>query len=137
MKRIIEEDVPLKRTVILDFDVEGYHNWPDAPHEVQFLRNPHRHTFRIRAGIEVSHNDREVEIFIEQNKVREALFHKYEKRGRNSLDFGNHSCEDIAEFILSRMVRGFTWGFVSPMEQYKWVEVLEDGRGGARVEVKE
>ena len=102
--------------VILDFDIEGYHCYPSAPRAVDFLSHKHRHLFRIKCGLGVTHNDRDKEIFIEQDKIKTFLNDKY---GR-PCNFNTKSCEMIAEEILEKF-------------NCKWVEVLEDGRGGAKV----
>jgi hypothetical protein len=110
----------MRTTVIVDFDVVGFHQYDDAPERVAFLRNRHRHLFRIRAGYQVTGLDREREIFIEENALRAVL----RKLFGNPAEFGPRSCETIAAFLLrAAYARGC-----------RWVEVLEDGRGGARVE---
>ena len=37
-----------KKTVILDFDLIGFHFFKNAPEEVDFLKYNHRHIFRFR-----------------------------------------------------------------------------------------
>jgi hypothetical protein len=101
--------------VILDFDVVGFHRWPGAPSEVAFLRHEHRHLFRIRIGICVTNLDREVEIFMEEDALRAHLASAYGQPCR----FAARSCEHIATELLS-------------FSGAEWVEVLEDGCGGAR-----
>lgn len=108
----------MKRSMIIDFDIEGFHHYPDAPDEVSFLEYNHRHLFQIRCGWGVEHNDREKEIFIYTDKVINWLVSKY----GSPCQFGSMSCEMIAEEIILNI-------FPSP----EWVEVFEDGKGGARV----
>jgi len=108
----------MRTEVIIDFDVEGYHQWPNAPDIVSFLRSRHRHIFQIRAGIVVSHQDRDREIFMETAAATQILMDKY---GNEPFEFGCNSCEMIASLILLK-TPGCTW-----------VEVFEDHRGGARV----
>lgn len=103
-------------TVILDFDVDGFHRYPAAPAEVAFLRSSHRHLFRIQIEYTVETIDREREIFLEEAKVKQWLNERFGTPCR----FGERSCEMIAHEIL----RAF--GASS-------VRVLEDGRGGACV----
>lgn len=110
------------KQVILDFDIVGFHNYPNAPIEVEFLKNNHRHNFRIRVGYNVKDSDREKEIFIQEGFLQDYLFETYGA----PCQFENMSCEMIAEDLLEFIVDD---GGV-------WVEVLEDGRGGAKVEVK-
>ena len=111
----------MKTTVIIDFDIAGLHNYPDAPDEVQFLRHRHRHLFRIRAGFFVNGLDREKEIFIMQSKVFEYL-----KRDFGfPCEFKQMSCEMIAQTLLIHFKHN----------NMIWCEVFEDNRGGARVEL--
>jgi len=113
-----------KRTIILVFDVEGHHRWKDAPDDVFFLRDEHRHLFRIKIGMKVNHNDRDKEIFLMQQLYKEYLKVKYEVCvGEYKYhDFGNMSCEAIAEEIIKLD------------NSICWVEVLEDNLGGAKIE---
>jgi hypothetical protein len=111
----------MKKTVILDFNVEGYHHYVNAPKQVDFLRNKHRHLFQIRVGYSVMDLDREKEIFIQQNYLKEYLHESY----GYPCQFNNMSCEMIAQDLLEFILDD---GGV-------WVEVFEDGLGGARVEV--
>lgn len=109
----------IRKRVVLDFDLEGYHKWENAIPEVLFLRNEHRHMFQIRVEIEVQDSDREVEIFIETGRLQDYLMESYGA----PCQFEGMSCEHIAEDILQ-------WGFE---DGYKRVEVYEDGKGGAVV----
>ena len=44
----------MNKTVILDFDLVGFHKWENAPEEVDFLSYKHRHNFRFRLGYKVT-----------------------------------------------------------------------------------
>jgi hypothetical protein len=107
--------------VLTEFDVVGFHHYPDAPNKVDFLKHKHRHIFTIKMGYNVKDLDRELEIFIMQDYVKDYLYETY---GSPCL-FENMSCEMIAKEILE---------FSIP-DGVKFVEVLEDGKGGARVEI--
>jgi|TARA_Y100000310_G_C20577076_1_gene760982 hypothetical protein len=107
----------MKKLVVIDFDIEGFHYYPKAPKEVSFLSAEHRHLFQVKAGWLIKNSNRELEIFIQTDKVMNWLRSKY----GNPCKFESMSCEMIAEDIL----KNFNCYFV---------EVLEDGQGGARVE---
>lgn len=107
----------MERQVITYNTIEGLHMWPDAPVSVAHLRNQHRHVFVIRCWWEVSHNEREIEIQMMQHVVEGFILNKM--GGNYPVDFGDMSCESIAELILERF------------EQCVKCEVLEDGYGGA------
>lgn len=109
------------KTVILDFDIEGFHFYPNAPKKVSFLEHNHRHIFQIRAGYKVEDSNREKEIFIEQDYLKDYLSESY----GSPCQFENMSCEMIAGEILD----------FAQEDGCVWVEVFEDGKGGARVEL--
>lgn len=108
----------MKTSIIINLSVEGVHCWP-ACHirEVEFLRNPHRHIFRICCKKAVSHLDRDIEIIRFKRGVREHLEKKY---GSPCCEFGAMSCEMLA----AELARTFGLDYCS---------VLEDGENGAEV----
>lgn len=98
---------------------EGQHCWPDAPEEVIFLRNVHRHMFCVCVRMEVFHNDREIEFIILKHQVEDFIA---------DADWPLHTscemmCESILEFIQSKYGPGRRIS----------VEVSEDGENGAVV----
>lgn len=102
--------------IVTKNEVEGFHAWEQAPEKVAFLRDQHRHVFEIYSQFEVSHEEREIEIIMQQWEIEEYLHNKYGK----PCAFGGMSCESIAREILERF------------NAYE-VKVLEDGAGGAIV----
>ena len=105
----------MKRQVITYNAIQGFHRWPDAPSSVEYLSYVHRHIFIIRCKAGVSHNEREIEINTEQDRIEKAL---HEAFGSPCM-FGSMSCESIAEWLLGQF------------PELNNVEVLEDGFGGA------
>lgn len=104
---------------------EGLHRWKDAPEEVSFLREYHRHMFHVRFEAEVTKEDRDIEFILlkrELNSLVETLFVGVK------LD---NSCEMIAKRICDFMTR----------ERHLCAgraarcEVSEDGENGAIVEI--
>lgn len=112
--------ISTKNTVIIQFTQEGFHNYPDAPTEVKFLRADHRHSFIIKMAFEVSHNNREKEIFLMRDEVRFMLTEFY----GSPCQFDAMSCEMIAQELLEHFEED---GAI-------WAEVWEEETGGARVE---
>ena len=111
----------MKTTVEIQFEIEGFHHYPNAPQKVNFLSHNHRHTFKIKAGYFVTDLNREKEIFIEREYIKEYLTEAF----GSPCEFGAMSCEMIAKEILE---------YGQP-EQMIWCEVWEEKTGGARVEV--
>lgn len=108
-------------TIIINFDVVGFHFYEDAPSDVEFLKNKHRHIFNIKIGLKVSKTNREKEIFIVEKIFKDYICELYGEPA----EFNGMSCEMIAEQILMKFKKD---GCV-------WVEVLEDSKSGARVEL--
>lgn len=111
----------MKTTVIVNFEIEGYHNYPDAPEKVKFLSYPHRHTFVVKAGYLVNDLNREKEIFICRDELKDYLFESFGV----PCQFQNMSCEMIAKEILE----------FAEEDGMIWCEVWEELTGGARVEL--
>jgi len=111
----------MKNTVIVNFEIEGFHNYPNAPQKVDFLSSKHRHTFVIKVGYSVSDLNREKEIFIARDELKSYLYESY----GSPCDFENMSCEMIANEILE----------FAEEDGMIWCEVWEEKTGGARVEL--
>jgi hypothetical protein len=111
----------MKSIVIIQFEIEGFHYYPNAPKRVEFLSEIHRHTFVVKAGYLVKDLNREKEIFIERDYIKEYLTESY---GSPCL-FGAMSCEMIAAEILT----------FAREDGMVWCEVWEENTGGARVEL--
>lgn len=111
----------MKKQVIIQIEVEGFHHYPNAPKEVEFLSLNHRHTFKIKCGYKVEDLNREKEIFIERDFIKDYLNETYGV----PCQFVAMSCEMIASELLE---------YGKP-EEMIWCEVWEESTGGARVEL--
>lgn len=109
----------MKKTIYVRFDLAGMHKWPKAVREVHFLSYEHRHLFKFKCSAKVTRDDRQLEFFMLQRKIKLWLLDTYWSAEHQMLDFGSMSCEMIAKKILNR--------FKSLNE----VEVSEDGENGA------
>jgi hypothetical protein len=99
----------------IQFQFEGFHQWPDAPEVVGFLRNRHRHLFHVKVTWQVAHNDRHLEFFIQQARAK-AVVEQLKQIEQVNL----WSCEEWASNLLKQL-------------QAVSVEVSEDGENGAIV----
>lgn len=113
-----------KTSIIVRTTFEGYHNWPDAPIEVEFLRFPHRHKFFIEAKIPVLHDDRFLEFFIVKRFMDDTIQKLYPE-----FALKQRSCEMIAKDILEALMK------FSGIKRSISVSVFEDNENGAMVEV--
>ena len=107
-------------SIWVTFQKEGIHCYPDAPEEVAYLRQPHRHVFHFKVKTEVFHDDRELEFHMLKNELQ-ALYTD------DILKLDYLSCEmmarELAEYIKSK----------NPDRNF-YVDVSEDGECGARIE---
>lgn len=108
-------------------EFEGVHRYEDAPEEVKYLRNDHRHLFKIKSKIEVFHEDRELEFIMVKHLIQ----------GRLSLDLNELdntwymeklSCEQVARMIYDLLEKRYG------SERYISVEVSEDDENSAIIE---
>lgn len=106
----------MKRYIKVQTQFVARHKWADAPDEVAFLRNTHRHLFKVSVKISVEHNDREIEFFIFQNFVQE-----FTKKSENQM-IG--SCEQYGEALIEYIEQKYPNRFIE-------VEVSEDGENSA------
>lgn len=109
------------RKIWVTADFRALHRW-EGCHiaEVDYLREWHRHCFKVKVTCPVAHSDRDLEFMMVQKVLREVI-HDYE---------GQHvdmSCEMFAEDIRRHM------NTVIGREVVESVEVSEDGENGAIV----
>lgn len=102
-------------------DFEGLHCYPNAPDEVSFLRQLHRHKFEVVLDIEVSHLDRELEFLMVKNRLDQFISDNIIKADKHC------SCEMYANMIIN-----FVIGLYGPDRNIS-CEVNEDGENGAFV----
>lgn len=109
--------------VFVTTQFEGMHRWKDAPEQVDFLRNYHRHMFHVRLEVEVVEEDREIEFIL----LKRELNNQIERLFKDVLL--DYSCEAIAKMIIIYMQE-------QNICQNRRVlcEVSEDGENGAIVE---
>jgi hypothetical protein len=116
------------RFIWVTFQREGIHCYPQAGHDpalatgdeydVSFLSTPHRHIFHFRVGIQVTHNDRDIE-FIQFKRWLESLF-------RGILELNNKSCEMISDDLYQTIATRY------PDRDIE-ITVSEDGENGATI----
>lgn len=123
----------LQTSIGIRFEVEGFHNYPDASKNhgelVKFLEQPHRHIFKFNCKKRVNHDNRDEEFILLRRKVKQYINLKFPvfESGCECYDFGSMSCEMIAKNILKQF-------------DFDTVEVSEDGENYAiveKVEVKD
>lgn len=105
----------MKRYIWITTQFEGTHSYPDAPDEVAFLRNEHRHLFKVKIWIAVEHDDREIEFIVFKRFIEQFLKGFYCKQ---------LSCEMISDAIYQVTSSKY------PNRSIR-IEVSEDGENGS------
>jgi len=83
--------------VYVTLEHEFVHRYVDAPDEVAYLRNYHRHIAHIKVQVEVFCEDREIEFIMLKHELQEYLS-MFEKQM-------DSSCETLASILLNYMKR--------------------------------
>lgn len=108
----------MKTSIKVRWQFEGFHRYPEAPEEVKFLRDLHRHMFKCTAKIQVFNDDREIEFFMLQKELKTEF---------NSVHCNHLSCEAIARRVARYLREHY------PNRSIE-VEVSEDGENSSIVE---
>ena len=104
-------------------DFVSIHCWKDAPEQVAFLRNLHRHIFYVTLKLEVEHDDREVEFFMLKEDLTLIVSDCKTKWPETT------SCEQMAHDICKALKRNPKYSGRDMI-----VEVSEDNECSAIVE---
>ena len=112
------------------FQLEGVHKYPAAltdPNlaDVQFLGYPHRHMFHFNVGIEVFHNDRDIEFI----QFKRWLISLYGGANEPVIELDYKSCEMIADELYEQISAKYPGRNVT-------IEVSEDNENGCKVTYK-
>ncbi len=106
-------------TAVVRARKEMIHRYVDAPDDVSYLREWHRHELHVEVEIELQHEDREIE-FMQLKKTLQNLLDKSVK-----LDYVEKSCEMIAQELASHLM-------VKYAKRRMIISVFEDGENGGR-----
>lgn len=109
--------------VFIKNQFEGFHKWVNAPEEVAYLRDLHRHIFKIKTTIQVEFADRDVEFIMAQHRIGEII-KSWDTVDKTERDLW--SCETMAIKILEKLHELYPGREMS-------CEVSEDGENGAVV----
>jgi hypothetical protein len=86
--------------LVISFEVDGLHAWPNAPVEYEEFRNFHRHLFKIicfkQTSNSVEPNRREIELWELRQETLQVIINEF---GSEPCSFGAMSCEGIAGWI--------------------------------------
>jgi NAD+--asparagine ADP-ribosyltransferase len=111
-----------KSTIIVRLQKEFIHRYKDAPEEVPYLAEYHRHMAFIEVELEVFHDDRELEFIMIKNELEHHLDYDY-----ISLRWVDKSCEMVAKEVIDWLKGRYG-------ERNITVSVFEDNENGGRVQ---
>ena len=124
---LIEKAKRSSKMIWVTFRKEGIHKYPAAlddpklatgdEYDVSFLGYPHRHIFHFKVGIEVFHDDRDIE-FIQFKRWLEKMY----AEGTLQLDY--KSCEMISDDLYIQITKKYPGRKVE-------IDVSEDGENGS------
>jgi hypothetical protein len=117
--KLIKESV-MPTNIIVKFDLEGVHAWPDAPEVYTLLRARHAHIFNFDIRIPVT-GSRQLEFLDVRRTLKQTVEKSY---GKEPCDFRSMSCEQLIDSVV-RMVKNI-YG-IAP----DYVSVCEDRFVGA------
>lgn len=120
-----KEQPRIKRPTFVMVHTTFYHRhcWKKAPAEVEFLKQPHPHMFKVQVVVRVTDNDRQVEYYMLHDDLRKITNDYFE--GESS----TRSCEEMATIIGELLQKEY------PTLEY--VSVNEDQGFGSIVEFKD
>ena len=90
-----------KEYVYITTQTEFIHQYKDAPDEVFYLRNLHRHIAHIKIKIQVFDNDREIEFIMLKHSIDNFI------RTNLTDKFNNISCEQLSELLLDYIITNY------------------------------
>ena len=118
-----------KRMIFVRFQREGIHKYPGADtdpalatgdeYDVSFLGFPHRHIFHFKVGIQVFHNDRDIE-FIQFKRWLVKSF------SDGTLQLDHKSCEMVSDDLYEMIATRY-------YDRNIEITVSEDGENGATI----
>jgi len=105
----------MKNYIWITTQFEGIHKYPEAPEDVDFLKNAHRHIFHLKIWIEVFHNDRDIEFILFKRFINSLIKENY---------FNFKSCEMISDDLYKNISKNYP-------DRNIMIEVSEDGENGS------
>ena len=121
----------MQTTIYCKTKFEGVHCYPEAPDEVAYLRQPHRHMFHVEVEIDVFSSDRELEFIMLKHKVDAWLRKHFNSLGVWEME--TLSCEQVAMQLLIYLNSLYNTNRGEERQRQIIVSVDEDDENGAIV----
>lgn len=117
----------MKSFIFVKTQKEGFHFWKDAPAQISFLRNVHRHIFFIETYISIKHNNREIEFFMFKKEVESMITNIWYKYNLDNIGCSGVSCEMISNELRTKIIELY------PKREVR-IYVSEDNENGSYIE---
>ena len=92
--------------LIVSFEVDGRHFWPNAPEKYKEFRQPHRHLFKCICTVLVrDSNDptrRDIELW-ELRQTAISIINNELPQEHGVVDFKEMSCEGVADLLKNKL----------------------------------
>lgn len=93
----------MRTNIIVKFDLEGEHAWPDPPAKYKFLASRHHHIFHFEAHIPIEES-RQLEFLDVRRELMRIIKASY---GAEPCDFRGMSCEDLAKSLWRSVINRY------------------------------
>lgn len=119
-------------TVFITTSFVGFHRWPDAPDEVSFLRDRHRHVFHVK--VELRHRPADGERSIEYLMFKDAVDFLINTDLKDDLEaHDTWSCEEMALRLGRLIIDRHADEDIEMKPGTVDVTISEDGENGSKV----
>lgn len=88
-----------KTSIVIRTQFRGLHRYVNAPEEVKYLRDQHRHVFYVEVEMQVQSLERDLEFILVKSFIDEFL-----AKHRFGLDY---SCEKMADEIIAILLNRY------------------------------
>jgi len=124
----------MKKFIKITFNIPGFHYWDNAPDDFIYLKDNHRHIFYWTVLVNIEKDNREIEFIDLKDLSLESIKNCYlcSTFGDSQLDFGNYSCEIIAQKSKEIIEHSYFDVWNKKISIYS-IEVTEDNENGALI----
>lgn len=116
----------MNKFIVIKTTYQGIHRYKDAPDQVSYLRNEHRHLFYVQAKIQIFDDDRELEFIIVKDFIDKYFRDRFDNY--HTYHMGDQSCEMVATDLLNQIKNEYG------NNRKISVSIFEDNENGAVVE---
>ena len=91
-------------TIIIKFQIPGFHRWIEAPERYLYLRSLHRHIFFFEIEIPVTDDNREIEFINLKDRIINEIHNQYSCiHGNQTIDFAEVNYPQLTHCNFNKM----------------------------------